>query len=106
MPNALSVFAAVARAVLDGSLPTDAGERVAALQAHLKRLDDAVAAFPAAAQAELSRLLAPLASAPGRAAIAGLHTAWPEAGVSDIQRAVQGMRMSSLELRRQSPKRC
>lgn len=97
-----SVFRAVARAVLDGSLPADRPARTAALDAHLMRLDAAVLAFPAATQAELSQLLALLHAPPGRLALAGLAGAWDEASVAEIQAALQGMRVSSLALRQQA----
>ena len=100
--SARVVFHAIARAVLDGSLPSVAGEREAALQAQLKRLDAVLAAFPTATQRELSQLLGLLASAPGRVALAGLRTGWQEASVADVQRSLQDMRTSSLALRQQS----
>jgi hypothetical protein len=96
------VFRAVARAVLDGSLPTDAIAQALALDAHLVRLSDAIAAFPAATQDELSQLLALLASAPGRVAFAGLAADWPDASVQQVQHALQVMRTSSLALRMQA----
>ena len=100
--SARAVFHAIARAVLDGSLPSKAPERDAALQQHLKRLDAVLAAFPAATQRELSQLLGLLASAPGRVALAGLHAGWQEASLADVQRSLQDMRTSSLSLRQQS----
>ncbi len=96
------VFEAVARAVLDGSLPEDPARRAESLQAHLKRLDDVLSAFPAATQTELSQLLAILASVPGRAALAGLHVSWPRANTAQLQSALQGMRVSSLAPRQQA----
>lgn len=96
------VMRAVARAVLEGVLPADESQRAAALAAHLQRLDDAIAAFPAATRGELSQLLALLASAPGRRALAGLHDAWAEASAADIQQAMQAMRTSRLSLRQQA----
>lgn len=96
------VFEAIARAVLDGSLPDEPARRVEALQAHLQRLDGVLSAFPAATQAELSQLLAILAAAPGRAALAGLHVAWPRANTAQLQSALQGMRLSSLAPRQQA----
>lgn len=101
-PAGREVLHAVARAVLDGVLPVDAGARAAALEAHLKRVDEAIAVFPSATQAELSQLLALLGSAPGRLALAGLMTAWPQAQTSDVQRALQSMRTASLDLRQQA----
>ena len=84
---AQAVFRAVARAVLDGSLPTGLTERDATLDAHMARLDGVLSAFPAATQAELSQLLALLASAPGRVILAGLRTDWPDASVAELQQS-------------------
>ena len=101
-PAGREVFGAVARAVLDGILPVDAAPRSAALCAHLARLDDTIAAFPSATQAELAQLLALLASSAGRVALAGLLADWPDASVAEIQQALQGMRTARLELRQQA----
>ena len=97
-----AVFHAVARAVLDGSLPADAAARDAALQAQLAHLDTAIAAFPPATRGELSQLLALLAAAPGRVALAGLSADWPTASVAELQAALQNMRTSRLALRQQA----
>jgi len=94
------VLGHVARAVLDGSLPADATQ--AALAAHLDRVDATVRAMPPATQRELSNLLAVLALAPGRIALAGLTTDWPSAGAAQIQSALQSMRTSRISLRRQA----
>ena len=97
-----AVLGGVARAVLDGSLSADQATHALALEAHLSRVDAAVADFPAPTQAELSQLLALLAAAPGRIALAGLNTDWNHAGVAEVQRALQGMRTSGLALRQQA----
>lgn len=101
-PAGQSVFGGVARAVLDGSLPVDAMARFAVLSAHLSRLSDAIAEFPAATRAELSQLLALLAAPPGRMVLAGLRENWDVASVADIQSALQDMRASTLDLRQQA----
>jgi hypothetical protein len=101
-PAGREVFEAVARAVLDGMLPADASARGAALQGHLQRLDDTVAGFPAATQAELSQLLGLLGSAAGRIALAGLRPAWTDARVDELQQSLQSMRTASLALRQQA----
>jgi hypothetical protein len=101
-PAGVAVLRAVARAVLDGTLPTEAALRDAALGAHLTRVAATVGGFPPATRAELSQLLGLLASAPGRLALAGLAADWPDASVEQIQHALQGMRTSSLALRQQS----
>lgn len=100
-PQGRAVFEAVARAVLDGSLPEDPGQRMRVLDAHLQRLDAAVSGFPPALQAELSRMLAVLSAAPGRLALAGLSTAWSEASVAEVQTALESMRHSRRQLRQQ-----
>ena len=38
----------------------------------------------------------------GRAALAGLHEPWPEAGVDAIQQSLQGLRLSRLALKQQT----
>lgn len=96
------VFLAVGRAVLDKTLPADEGARQIALQGLLTRVDVLVQSLPSHAQAELSQLLALLASAAGRRALAGLSQPWPEATVADIQHALQDMRFSALALRQQA----
>jgi hypothetical protein len=100
--SAKMVFKAVARGVLDGTLPNDEAVREAALAAHLKRLDDTLAAFPRATQSELSQLLALIAAAPGRSTLVGLHTDWDTASAADVQQALQAMRTSSLSMRQQA----
>jgi hypothetical protein len=97
-----TVFAAVGRAVLDGSLPADAQGKATALEGLLQRLDALIGNLPPHAQAEVSQLLALLASSAGRVAVAGLRSAWREASVADIQNALQGMRSSTLSLRQQA----
>lgn len=101
-PAAREVFRAVALGVLDGSLPAAQSARDAALGAHLNRLDDTLAGFASATQAELSQLLALLASSPGRHALAGLRADWPDASPREVQDALQEMRTSSLALRQQA----
>jgi hypothetical protein len=99
--SAKEVFAAVARAVLDGSLPADLQQRQTIIGAHLQRLENTLAGFAPATRAELSQLLALLSSTPGRLGLAGLHADWPQASVPELQQALQGMRTSSLAMRQQ-----
>jgi len=100
-PAGREVFAAVARAVLDGLLPADEVAREQAVQAHLARLDATIAGMPPALQAEIDELATLLASAPGRLALTGLSGAWPQAGVAEVQAMLQRLRTSSLSLRQQ-----
>lgn len=101
-PAGRTVFAAVARAVLDGVLPKDGAQQADAIEAQLRRLDTTIAALPRHARDELSQLLALLASPPGRLAFAGLAPSWAEADVPALQSALVAMRDSSLSLRQQA----
>lgn len=92
------VMRAVARALLEGTVPAND----AALDALLGRISDLTAALPPHAQAELSQLLALLASSAGRLGLAGLSINWDSASNADIQAALQGMRVSGLMLKRQA----
>lgn len=100
--DARGVMAALSQAVLQGTLSDDAQARARELQALLARIDELIGSLPAHAQAELSQLLALLASAPGRRWLAGVETPWAQAPVAQVQVALQGMRVSSLSLRVQA----
>lgn len=97
-----AVFRAVGAAVLDGGLPVEATAREVALRGLLARLDDTLAALAPATQVELAQLLALLASAPGRLALAGLAPDWGAASVAQVQAALQDMRTSRIALRQQA----
>ncbi len=97
-----NVLGAVARAVLDSSLPADAGPQLAAVAAHLDRMDATLRALPPTTQREVADLLALLALAPGRLALAGLSADWGSASVPQIQASLQAMRSSRIALRQQA----
>jgi hypothetical protein len=97
-----AVFAAVARAVLEGALPAEAPSQAGALQAHLRRLDELIGNLPPAARDQLGQLVTLLASPAGRVAFAGLAAPWSEADTAQVGQALQGLRLSSLELRQQA----
>jgi hypothetical protein len=99
--DARVLLSAVARAVLDGSLATEPSARQVALAAHLERLDTTLAGLPVPVRSEISELIALLNVPPGRLVIAGLRSPWSRAGVEEVQAAMQGMRRSSILMRRQ-----
>jgi hypothetical protein len=101
-PAGRSVLGAVARAVLDGSLPVETADQTAAIDTHLTRMNATVAAMSPNTQGEIADLLALLAMPPGRRALAGLASPWPRATLAELQGALQSMRQSSLLLRRQA----
>jgi len=96
------VLGAVARGVLDGSLPTGPTPQQSALASHLDRMDATLAALPPATQHAFAELLVLLALPPGRLALAGLATDWSVASVAQINASLQGMRVSRLALRQQA----
>jgi len=96
--NARAVFAAVARGILEGTMPDD--PRVVA--GVLERIDALVGNLPPHAQDELSQLLALLATAPGRRGFASLGPDWVHASPAEVQEALQSMRSSNLAARRQA----
>jgi hypothetical protein len=97
-----TVLGAVARAVLDGTLPADAGAAIQAVEAHLDRMNNTVAGMPPGTQAEVNELITILGTAAGRIGLAGLSTTWPAASVAQVQTGLQSMRTSSLLLRQQA----
>jgi hypothetical protein len=96
------VFRSVAMAVLDKTLPVQAGAREISLAGLLNRIDLLVGTLPQHAQNELSQLLSLLGNPAGRLALAGLGTPWAHASLEEVQIALQGMRVSGLVLRQQA----
>lgn len=95
------MFASVARAILDGTLPPEPKAGQAALEAMLDRLEGLAQALPPHVQAELSQMISLLCLGAGRRLLAGLATDWPQASVLEVQQALQSMRMSRLAPRQQ-----
>ncbi len=100
--SARMVFGGVGRAMLDGMLPSQEPARQTAIAGLLERADGLVAGLPPHAQTELSQLLTLLASGVGRRTLAGLADNWDAASLSDIQAALQSMRLSRISLRQQA----
>ena len=96
------VFTAVSQAVLDKTLPDEAVARQAALVALLGRIDVLISALPPHAQTEVSQLLSILGSSAGRLGLAGVGKPWLEASTTEVQAALQNMRLSSLAVRQQA----
>jgi hypothetical protein len=95
-----AIFAAVAPVLLDGALPAAAPARDAALARTLDGIDVAVAGLSPAAQAELRQLIALLALAPVRFAVARVSDAWPSASPPEVRRFLDGCRDSRYTLMR------
>ena len=90
------VFASVGRAVLAGTLPSEASANQMAVSRLLDRIDALTVSLAPHAQQELSQLLGLLATSPGRLTVAGLSPGWRDASVVDVQAALQSMRFSGL----------
>lgn len=101
--SARELFTSLGRAILQGTLPTDAQTRSRALEGMVERIDALAANLPPAVQAELSQLVGLLCTTPGRLGLAGLSPAWADASEAQVQAALEGMRVSlSLALRQQA----
>lgn len=96
------VMESVARAVLEGSLPAEVQAQRTALASHLDRMDATLRGMGPSTQREIGDLLALLAFPPGRLALAGLAHDWARADVVQVQSALQAMRSSRINLRRQA----
>lgn len=101
-PAGRSLFSALGRALLEGSLPAAASAQAAALAGLTDRVETLVAGLPPHAQSEVAQLLALLLAAPGRRLLAGVATPWDEASVPEIQAGLQSMRLSALSARQQA----
>lgn len=89
---------ALARAVLDGSLPV--GD--AALNQHLDHLDGVVQRMPPAVRAELQQLFSLCTNAGGRWLLWGGLTPLHELSLNEVQALLLAMRHSKLALRQQA----
>lgn len=96
------IFRAIARTVLEGCLPTEDATLSSALDHHLDRIDDTIAAFPTATQAEIAQLLGLLTTPPGRQWLTGLRVDWNSASVGDLEAALRRMRQADHELKQQA----
>lgn len=101
-PSARKLLQALGAAMLDGSLPPQPAKANEALTEMVQRLEQLVAALPAATRQELQQLLALLQALAGRRLIAGVEDDWELVSVARVQQALQSMRLSRLTLRRQA----
>jgi hypothetical protein len=101
-PTGRSVFRAVARAVLEGSLPLDVAARERAIDAHLVQLDTVIDALPPATRSEIAQMLALLSVAPARRWLTGLVSDWDQASLQEVEAALRRMRADPQELRQQT----
>ncbi len=99
--SARELMRAVGLSVMDGLWPAPGPAREAAVQAHLDRVDANIGGYPAAVRAELSQLFALLGSSGGRLALIGMSQDWPQASAAEIQKTMNELRLSSLDLRQQ-----
>jgi hypothetical protein len=96
-----ALYAAVAQGVLGPLIPADPVAARPLIDAHLARLEQAIAGMPPGVQAEIDELTTLAASAPGRLALIGLSVPWEEASPAQVQAALQALRHSTVALRQQ-----
>ena len=93
-----SVVRAIAPVILQGAFPASGAERAAALERITRGVALAVGALSAAAQKEVAELLALLALAPTRIAVAGVGAHWDQASVEDIEGFLRRWQTSRVDL--------
>jgi hypothetical protein len=96
------IFEALARAILEGTLPDDPAQAARQLGSHLDRVEAAIRQFPPALQSELAQLLAVLDTAAGRRWLFTLHQPWAEATPADVRAALDRLRKSRSLVRQQT----
>jgi hypothetical protein len=100
--SARDLWRAVGSAFLEGNLPAAGPARQISLAAWLARLESTLSALPERTQGDVHTLTNLLLSGPGRWALTGVRCSLTEVSTPVLQDALQGMRMSSLDLRQQA----
>lgn len=78
------LFISAGRAILQGTLPQDAGAQQQALQGMADRVDALAQNLPPHVQAELSQLVGLLCTSAGRRGLAGLSSDWLDADPAQV----------------------
>lgn len=92
------VVTAVAPVILAGVLPQDDAARSDAIRRATDAVAIAVSKLGASAQREVAELFALLALPATRLAVAGVESAWPDAGEGEVRGFLDAWRRSRLEL--------
>jgi len=93
-----TVVRAVAPVILQGAFPAGEPQRALARERIARDVATAVSALGAGAQQEVAELFALLAFAPTRIAVAGVATAWDQAGASEIEAFLRSWQHSRVDL--------
>lgn len=95
-----AILRAIVPAMLAGALPDAPGERQTAIGETVAGVDRIVVRLPPHAQREIGQLFALLAAAPARRALAGVVSAWEDAGAAEVDAFLVRWRDSGWELKR------
>ncbi len=95
-----AMLSKLADALLDGILPNDPASRIKVIQRVVATADQSIAALPPAIQKETKDLFGLLAMAPTRALLIGQWAGWANASREDVSHMLDGLRGSSVALRR------
>lgn len=101
-PSGRALFAAIADSVLGSLLPLSAGARIAAIAAHITRVEATIAGLPPHMQTEIDELITIIGSSPGRLGLARLTTDWTTATQDQVSAALTSMQRSSVSIRQQA----
>lgn len=94
----VAMLSAVARAVLAGMLPLEAGTRAKALAETAAGVRRAVSGLSLQSQKEVAELFSLLTLSPSRRLIAGVSSPWGEASVEDVAAFLESWRRSRFAL--------
>ena len=96
------LMAAVARAVLKGTLADEPVSQARQINEHLDRVSITIQGFAPHAQSELAQLLLLLEASPGRRWFAGLDVPWHEASSEQVTSALEHLRTARWALQQQA----
>jgi len=94
------VLAAIANAVLQGALPSEAAARQQGIARTVRNVEATIAGLPLATQAELDQLFGLLTSGAGRIVLAGIWSPWEKASIESISAFLESWRHSRFNLLR------
>lgn len=101
-PAGEGLVSAVARAMLQGSLPEEGPDAATELAALGRRFEDLVQGLPAHTQGEVHDLLAALIHPLGCLALCGQRLDWSRASRQEVQSVLGDMQGSTIGVRRQA----
>ena len=99
-PHGRDVILGLTRGIVGPMLPQDPTQRQAALEAHLSAMERYINGLPAVLQVEINAILGLLGNGVTRYMLTDLRGGWQGASDTDIERALETMRINPLPTHR------